>query len=540
MSILSQLTSGAFPTDRTEFFRAHIRPDGKSWSFKRREYLQAIVTDTARDIVVRKPAQIGVSTLAIGSALHDASQERKVGYYLPSRDFMAKFVQARINPLINSDDDLAKAVIEGNTGEGEAANARARRKSADNTRLMQMGPGRIWFQGLQSLNDVKSVDLDSIYLDEFDELDVDYVQWVDDRTLASPYKHVMSLSQPSVPDMGIDALFQTSDQKFFHLKCSRCNTWCNLIEDWPACFVELKSFGPSIVCHKCHARISLDTAKGHQWIAKHPGRVISGYALSQLYGPFCDGAEVARRVAKAETSMAARTSITISVVGLPFAGDKQPLPQDVVSKACRNWPVGPPEVLNNFIPEALRQRPLRLAGIDQGDIIYALAAQEDPEQRLAIFDIRTFAGGDRWAQLTYWLQESGITFFLLDAAPETSEATRLVRTPELHGGKVYFTDIRGMKTDFLEPNHSQPILAVSMERNAAIDEMAGTLVSGGILLPAEKYEIINTVKAHCAKLAKVPNPKTWRLEYAKQVTNHFGLALTYLHMAQRTCEMLHI
>ena len=237
-SLLSQLTSGTFPTDRTEFFRAHIRPDGHAWSFAGHEYLEAIVADTSREIVLRKAAQLGLSTWAMGVLLHDCSQGRSAGYYLSDRDFMRAFVQDKFDPLCNADEALASITMEGQASEGVAAAARARRKSADNLRIKKIGHGTAWFQGLQKLKDAKSISLDTIIKDELNELDPQFVPWLADRLLHSSYKHMISLSQCSVPEYGIDAEFLASDQKFFLLQCARCRRWCNLIEDWPDCLVE--------------------------------------------------------------------------------------------------------------------------------------------------------------------------------------------------------------------------------------------------------------------------------------------------------------
>ena len=585
-SLLSQLTSGTFPTDRTEFFRAHIRPDGHAWSFAGHEYLEAIVADTSREIVLRKAAQLGLSTWAMGVLLHDCSQGRSAGYYLSDRDFMRAFVQDKFDPLCNADEALASITMEGQASEGVAAAARARRKSADNLRIKKIGHGTAWFQGLQKLKDAKSISLDTIIKDELNELDPQFVPWLADRLLHSSYKHMISLSQCSVPEYGIDAEFLASDQKFFLLQCARCRRWCNLIEDWPDCLVEHHP-GPAragrrlsppssparkrpqggraqgeggrggedavgaggvrqtsdhrIVCRKCGARISIPTARAYEWVAKAPGRPVSGYALSQLYGPFCEAADVAARVAKAERSLPELNSLMVSVVGLPFAGDKQPLSDDVLSAACRDWPIGPPAVLDKAIPQAHRQRPLRLAGIDQGALLHAVASQVDEAGKRLTFDIREFRGDDKWAQLARWLLEQGITFFVIDAQPERTEVNRLLRTDGLHGAMCFFPEgANDLRVSIMEPEHARPMKAVNYRRTEAIDEMTGEMKSGNILLPSPRVEILGALKSHCKRLVKALNPQTGRNEYVKGVENHFGLALTYMHLAGRVAEMLHI
>lgn len=537
MSILSQLTTGKFPADRLEFFSRHIRPDGRDWSFDGHEYLRALVIDDARDIVVRKAAQLGVSTVAIGRMLFDCLHGRKVGYYLSDRAFMQAYVQDRIDPIINADPDIARATVDGKVSAEDAAASRDRRKSADNLRIKHIGTGSAWFQGLQKVKDAKSLDLDSLILDELNELDPEILPWLDDRLLHSTYKRRFSLSQCGVPDFGIDAEFQASDQKFFLLQCNRCTRWCNLIDDWPDCLVGAKD-GPRIVCKRCGARVSIQRSRAHEWVPARPGRAVAGYAMSQLYGPACDASEVWTRWERAQRSTTAMLTLMVSIVGRPYAGDRQPLADAVLDSACGAWRIGPPAVLDYVIPEFYRQRPLRIAGIDTGDSLHVVAGQLDGEGRILVYNIAELTGDDQWDDLAAWLTRNGVTFFVADAQPYKSNVKRLCRTPGLHGAMAYF-NAQDLTTDFTEPQHPQPIKRVRHERTAAIDEMAAAIVGKELLLPTSQLDVMTTVKAHCRNLVKDLGDDGL-YHYKRGVENHYGLALTYMYMARRVAEMLDI
>ena len=548
----------AFPADRTDFFRAHLRPGGRPWSFEGHEYLEVIVADEAVEIAILKAAQLGLSTTAIGRCLHDAGRKGlSAAHFLPDRALMQVFVQDRVDALINADETLARVCIEGKT-EGKAAAARARSKSADNTRLKHLGQGSLWYQGLQTKKDAKAITYDSIVLDELDELDPELVPWLDDRLLHSSYKRRFALSQPSVPEFGIHAQFLSGDQKYFLLKCSKCRRWCNLQEDWPDCLaLKGQSFTSTtgkrrtiiwdsnrIICKRCGSRISIREASSHEWVAKHPGRDISTYSVSQLYGPHCDADEVARRWHKAQTSRAALEALTISVVGLPHAGDRQPINDEVLANACGDWQSGPPAVLDHVFPAVQRKRPFRLAGIDTGDVLHAVAAEVIPGDlphelsgSALVFEARIFSGGDQWDDLAAWLLDRGVTFFVIDAAPYTTNAKNLLRVPGLNGAMARFTSA-DLVVDFEEKQHPRPARVVRCDRTDAIDELADALVAKATRLPSARLDVMTLVKKHCKALVKDISPTTGRYQYKKHVENHFGLALTYLQLARRVCEML--
>ncbi len=537
-SSLTQLVSGSFPTDRTEFFCSHMRPNGAPWSFERHEYLQAIVADDAAQLVLRKAAQLGLSTIMIGRSLYDAVRGRKVGYYLTDRSFMEAFVQDRFDPLINADQHLSQATEEGKTFGGAEVSARARRKQADNLRIKHVANGTIWFQGLQSLKDAKSIDLDALVMDELDELDPELLPWVDDRLLHSEYKRKVSLSQPGVPNYGIDAEFQAGDQRYWMIRCGRCRRWCNLIDDWPDCLVLHAEGDWRIVCRKCGARVVPVQSDRCEWVAKEPGREVHSYALSQLYGPFCTPADVAARQQKAQKSASAMHSLMVSIVGLPWAGDRQPINDDVLAGICGDWAAGLPDVLSGVVPAVQRDRSLRVAGIDTGDVLHVAAAEQTVEGDLLVYDAAVISGPDQWDALARWLLAHDVHFFCIDAQPYATNSKALCRVPGLNGAICYF-NAQSLQTGLQEEGAQIPIKVVKHDRTEAIDELADEMRARDLLLPLQRLDIVGEIKRHCKALVKDLGPDG-RYRYKKNVENHFGLALTYLVLARRVAELLRI
>src|SRR4029450_3608200 len=79
--------------------------------------------------------------------------------------------------------------------------------------------------GMQSPVGLKSVPLDMLVFDELDEATPDAKTRARERLSHSDYKRVLELSNPSLPNYGIDEAFQRSDQRHWHIRCSDCGEW---------------------------------------------------------------------------------------------------------------------------------------------------------------------------------------------------------------------------------------------------------------------------------------------------------------------------
>jgi len=82
----------------------------------------------------------------------------------------------------------------------------------------------------------------------------------------SEYKEVWKLSNPTLPDYGIDKAFQETDQRHWLLKCESCGESTCLEDTFPDCLLEIEG-RVILACIKCKAE--LNPAIG-EWVAKRP------------------------------------------------------------------------------------------------------------------------------------------------------------------------------------------------------------------------------------------------------------------------------
>jgi len=228
----------------------HIKTPGgyNRFSFKGHEYLEEIYKKQHSDEVIEKAAQVGISTYFLLKAfwLCDTCHA-KVIYYFPTDSDVSDFSNDRAKPMIEGNEYLSSKMSE-----------------IDNVGLKQIGDSSIYFRGMFSKTRVKSVDADYIILDELDEAKQDHKEFARDRILHSALCWMAQLSQPSIPDYGIDAEFKLSDQRFWHLKCPSCGHWNCLEETFPECFFERKPSDPKYPaekyyrgCIKCAAELDM-------------------------------------------------------------------------------------------------------------------------------------------------------------------------------------------------------------------------------------------------------------------------------------------
>lgn len=149
-----------------------------------------------------------------------------------------------------------------------------------NKGLKQIGSGWVYYRGSESVADLDSVDADVLALDEYDTLKHAHIPDAERRITGSQVGLIRRVGVPSTPGWGIDALYQDSDRRRWHVKCDSCN------ERQYLTFEQNVDLERGLrVCRKC--RKPLDVAQG-EWVAEFPDRDVRGYHLPRLIVPGLD------------------------------------------------------------------------------------------------------------------------------------------------------------------------------------------------------------------------------------------------------------
>jgi len=238
-------------------------------SFEHRLFLYDIFRDWSKYQVIKKAAQIGLSTtMIIKSLFAPRAFGWNIIYSLPSDHDVNNFVAAKTNKIIQ-----ANPVWHG--------------LQTDNIERKQIGDRFLFYQGTVSKSAAIMTTADLLIHDELDRSDLVKIENLRSRVKASNYGGIWKFSNPSVERAGVDLEWQKSDQKEWEVLCSGCQLWQQL--SWPDS-INLKT--KQYQCKNCGKELSDKERAYGRWTPQVPGAPISGYHISLLMAPWISASSI--------------------------------------------------------------------------------------------------------------------------------------------------------------------------------------------------------------------------------------------------------
>ena len=485
----------------------NIYLSGRKFSFEGHKYLEELYGEIHPYEVFRKAAQVGISTrMALKTFWISDKRPTKTIYFFPTDSDVSDFSNDRIKPLIDQSPLLSEKV----TG-------------VDNVGLKQIGKSTLYFRGMFTKRAVKSVDADYVVMDELDEASQENKEFAKDRVMHSDLQWISELSQPSIPGYGIDESFEQSDQRFFLLKCPSCGHWNNVVESFPDCMMV---FGKKIKkyylgCEKCKGE--LDTQSG-EYVAKFPKRTaIRGYQLSQLYTSivpqgFSSPIEKFYKSWHRAKKNYQKKRMMISIVGLPYSGDNQPITENTIKPALGKHSMLPKHFYSYM-------------GVDVGDTLHASVGHIAGNGKMIIHWLYEFSD---WKELDRMMINHGIVLCVIDAMPYKNSAKDFARR---FPGRVYIQYFKGDTLKKGEEGEGElAVPKVTTDRTESLDDTVESIKDGDMILPnRSEHEIVETVISHLKMLIKDLTEDASgnkKFVYKKNVENHFGMAINSLRIAR--------
>lgn len=274
---------------------------GEPIDFKDHLFLFDIYRDKSDELVVMKGAQVGMSTCEILRNHHAAKNTKMdIIYTLPTDNDVKVFVGGKVNRIIANNPCMLKDVAD-----------------KDSIEQKQVGNSMIYFRGTWTKKAAIMVTADRLAHDEIDSSKLDVVSDFQARLQHSKFKQTHVFSHPSVPETGVHAWWMRSDQKHWFIKCPHCSKWQFMswnTEDeskMSICF-KRKEF----VCKFCKEVLDKATRVNGQWVAKYPGRKVSGYWVPLLISPWVTAQEI---IDKYNDPDSTQEFFYTKVLGLPYA-----------------------------------------------------------------------------------------------------------------------------------------------------------------------------------------------------------------------------
>lgn len=231
----------------------------------------------SRNVVAMKSVQVGASALTARVAIYDAdTQGLRSLYIFPTKSDAYDFVDTRVTEMINVSVYLQSRMI------ADAVN---------NKGLKKIGLGHVLFRGSNAKSGLQTADIDTLILDEYDELVPANIPDAERRIAGSLRGRIRRIGNPSYPDFGIHKLYETSDQREWLVRCEHCRYIGKRPDGerllvprgygWQALdfYENVDQDRRLVVCAGCEE--PLDVAKGH-WTKQQPTATVPGFHLSRL------------------------------------------------------------------------------------------------------------------------------------------------------------------------------------------------------------------------------------------------------------------
>ena len=468
--------------------------DGKAFTFERHEYLREPYADGHPHQVHLKAAQMGLTSLAMLRVIYSMRYRDFAGvlYLFPSRADVTDFSKGRIDPLILGNPDTIDKWI----------------RDTDAANIKKIWNAFLYLRGMRSRTGLKSVPADFVIFDELDEAPQNAVDMAMERLSHSEYKEILKLSNPTLPDYGIDKAFQETDQRYWLLKCEKCGEYTCLEDSFPDC---LRTVGDKVIraCHKCEAELNPSIG---EWVPKKPGvEDKRGYHFSQLFSHYVSPGDILHQF-RTTSNM---TDFYNLKIGIAHVEAENRLTVQEVLSLCGDQGMASED-----------EGPCSM-GVDQGKDLHVVIGKKHHEKAGKLVHIGIYKD---WEELDRLMKNFNINSCVVDALPETRNARAFA---ERHKDKVYLNYYNEHQKGSYAWNEKE--LIVQCNRSESLDASHRDIMNRQITLPKE-CGVIREFAKHLHNVAKKleENEETGskRYIYVKLGPDHFRHAYNYECMAR--------
>jgi hypothetical protein len=404
---------------RLEWALQYRRIDDQPFSLARFRPLEGVYRDDHRNICVKKPAQVGISEFAVNYAVHAMVEGYKewsaqagvpkaglnVAYCFPTKEALSDFSKERFTGLKR---------------ESEYFSALFADSDFDDVKFKQIQDSYLYLRGAWSVEALLSFPADVLILDEFDRMDPAAVELARKRLRQSLIKRQLCISTPTLPGMGIDALYKQSDQRVWEVECGKCGTFTELdyfrdvrasgadYQEWKHwTLLRLSGAAWAVFCPHCKGEI--DRFGPGRWRVTNPEATKwHGYQIPALAFPSVKLEELAELAVSHDPTI--KTEFYRSDLGIAYAPADSRITAAMLQKLAVDY---------DERAFALMKWTRTTMGIDVGaKLHYRIDSTGEDGRRY----IRAVGAVDRWAELSALMDRYKVRSCVVDAHPELHKA----------------------------------------------------------------------------------------------------------------------
>lgn len=306
---------------------------GKQFSFANRDYLLAPYRDESRDLIFYKGRQVEMSEFSMNWLLNKLDRHPyTAGLHTFPRDSQCvKFSKQRLDSAIRDSEKL-KAWYADRDSEIKM------RKFLRTNEGSNLQPynfyilGGTWESRKDSVGDAaRGTSLDFIVYDERQDHPDDVETVVGEGISHSEYKQTLTLGTPKLPGTQFDLQWESSDKKYWYVKCEHCGRFEPITMDDILDSGD-EDIGYVYACRKC--RSPLDRNNG-TWIADSPKKrpPYSGYHINQLMVCWLSPNDIMK---KWNSNTYPKRRFYNEVLGFAYGGDDIPITLQMMMACAEN------------------------------------------------------------------------------------------------------------------------------------------------------------------------------------------------------------
>lgn len=488
--------------------------NGLPFSFQDHVYQIEPLSIEHKHITVRKSTQRGFTLLFMLKALYAMIHGKiPVGVItlFPTDESVSTFSQTRWTPLLQENAfHLARFI-----------------KSTNNIHNKRIRKANLMFRGGKLTKKIAGVHDDSPALrsDPADLLIEDEKDLIPPLASAEALKRLShstlqwhwELSNPTVPNYGIDVSFQAGDQRYWMCRCQACNHWSCPDVEFPNICRREPSGKVYLACVNPHCGKPLDVNIG-QWVAKHPDRT-KDHLSYQCSGLISVRTNLAQLLRDYENPPEGGIGTVLRFdLGLPYLDASMGFSPAQVLLCC-----------DPQRPMALSCRLRTAFGVDVGKQLHVVVGYRVGNDHYRI--IALILAKD-WTALSMAMREFSCEVASIDNEPELHEARQF--QSQQRGRKIWLSDY-GIAVGPAAYDHTTGIVRVN--RNEILDHTHHLIVTPGKLLLPANCAIVQNFADQCANdvrvIAKKPGTGDAVVQYLERGPDHWRHAFANFVLAAK-------
>lgn len=362
----------------------------------------------------------------------------------------------------------------------------------------------------------QSIDADVLVVDELDFQKPNVRQMWEERTEGSASLDIVYwIGYPSIPNYGIEELYESSDKRMWFIECGHCHK--RQVLEFPDNVDMDKEI---YICKFCKKELSDEMRRKGIWKITEPGRDIHGYWINKLMAPWIPASKIIGRFKKDTPKKFYNYTL-----GLPYVSKETELSDAVIQKTM----IEEEELALIRAQEDVRV----LIGIDQGDIFHMLVAIATPTMIVVVAaeQLRNEEGLKK--RLEFYKPD----MVVMDMFPNRHTAKKLCKEYGLN--KFFMAKERNWTETSKARNYwnlNRATSEVGLERTESIDAMIEYIMKGAIKFRRTIPRLIHIDKKDPGVIQQLKNlvPDTQerhgrlRRVFKSVGPEHYGHALNFI------------